>query len=278
MITCIHSNKRYIGQARCYINPAKGKPIRHGTDSRWKQHIYAAKSNPRRGCVALYNAICKYGADGFTVKTIYICDEKCLNYYESKFIRQYNTLTPNGYNLKAGGACCRWSDAVKSKISATKKGRPKPTGYGTMMRDLKKGIKSENDMLPEFLYHYKDVSRGIEGYRVLRHPILPDKVFVAKSLSMEEKLRLAKLYLETSDKFTSENRIIHKRVCVETQNLPKYVYYRKSKFEGRCGYIVKYPNIPCKVFVSVKHSMDEKRSKAIEYLKSITQNRERFID
>lgn len=276
IITCTYNNKRYIGQARCYIKPAKGKPLKHGTEGRWKQHLNAAKKRPQKGSTALYNAMNKYGSNSFTIKTLHVCDEKHLNYFEAKYIRQYNTLTPHGYNLKAGGSSARWTDDVKLKMSATKKGVPKPIGYSTLMRNIKRSNKVENLTLPEYLYHYKDASKGVEGYRVLNHPVLPNKVFVDRTLSMDNKLCLAKEYLKTASTYRDEDRITHKRLSNETLDLPKYVYFRKSKFDARCGYIVKYPNAPCKVFCSAKDNLYEKRNKAIEYLNSI--NRERFID
>lgn len=63
-------------------------------------------------------------------------------------------------------------------------------------RDLPKmERKREEDAdLPKYVRSYHDKS-GKEGYRISHHPILKDRSFVSKNLSMEEKLQLALKYL-----------------------------------------------------------------------------------
>lgn len=57
--------------------------------------------------VALYAAFEKYGYEKATFTTIYesseTLDQKILDKLEIKYIEEYNTLTPNGYNIEKGG-------------------------------------------------------------------------------------------------------------------------------------------------------------------------------
>jgi hypothetical protein len=54
--------------------------------------------------------------------------------------------------------------------------------------------RSEDSELPKYVRYYKDVS-GKEGYRINNHPLLKDKSFLSKKISMDKKLELALNYL-----------------------------------------------------------------------------------
>lgn len=91
--------KVYIGQTiRC-------------VQARFKQHLKLAKSSQKQ---LIYKAIAKKGKDKFFVETLEdkIDSYHSLNLKEESYIRQYNSLAPNGYNLCPGGA--KWRR--KSKI------------------------------------------------------------------------------------------------------------------------------------------------------------------
>lgn len=81
-ITCEISKKSYIGQVvQEYVCGKK-----RGMIERWKTHIWEAK-NGHSSCKALSAAILKYGAHNFVIRILLICDERQLNYYESKYVR-----------------------------------------------------------------------------------------------------------------------------------------------------------------------------------------------
>lgn len=66
---------------------------------RWNEHC-----QKRGGCTALYSAIKKYGKDNFDLEVITECksiDE--MNLRETFYIKLFNTLAHNGYNLTTGG-------------------------------------------------------------------------------------------------------------------------------------------------------------------------------
>lgn len=81
---------------------------------RWRDHC---RSTSR--CKALYRAIAKYGEDAFTVREMALgYSHSHLNELEDVYVKAFDTLAPNGYNLKdGGGSKGRWSDEIKSKIS-----------------------------------------------------------------------------------------------------------------------------------------------------------------
>jgi hypothetical protein len=86
-VTNMINGKQYIGQTSRTL------------EKRWIEHCSASS-----GCVALHNAILKYGRENFKVEQIDIAlDQVELDYKEIKYIELYNTLAPNGYNLTKGG-------------------------------------------------------------------------------------------------------------------------------------------------------------------------------
>ena len=85
------NGKEYIGQT---VYPLS---------YRFTNHISDAKNG--RG-YAIAAAIRKYGKENFSIELIEECSEELLNDLEIKYIKQYNTYTPNGYNLTHGGDDC----------------------------------------------------------------------------------------------------------------------------------------------------------------------------
>jgi len=104
MITCSETNKRYIGQAVTHrLNHGKYRPF--GAAGRFRDHMSTALRNSKQTqCAYFYNAIRKYGEFCFSYEILLRCEREQLNYYEEKFISNYDTLFPTGYNLTMGGA------------------------------------------------------------------------------------------------------------------------------------------------------------------------------
>ena len=99
------NGKRYVG--KCHGN----------VKYRRQRHL-----KPSSRCVALKNAIAKYGEKNFTFEIIVdgVFDD-FLNDYEIYYIKHYNTVSPNGYNLTMGGEGGKKSDETKRKMSESKK-------------------------------------------------------------------------------------------------------------------------------------------------------------
>ena len=101
------TNQYYIGQTMQNI------------EERWRQHK-SSKSN----CRYLKNAFQKYGIENFDFKLICICFDSDLNRFEIEYIKKYNSLVPNGYNLRTGGQNGgKQNNETKIKISEALKKR-----------------------------------------------------------------------------------------------------------------------------------------------------------
>jgi group I intron endonuclease len=82
---------------KCYIGESKGKDVVW----RWNQHKQKIEAN--KGCPALRDAVKKYGIENFEFSIILICFDEDRFKYEIEYIKKYNSLSPNGYNLTNGG-------------------------------------------------------------------------------------------------------------------------------------------------------------------------------
>lgn len=111
MITNKINNKKYIGQT---INTIQ---------RRWSEH----NSPSSDYCRILKRALNKYGKDNFTIEEIARASSiEELNYLEEKFIKEHNTLNPNGYNLLAGGRNKKHHPETRIKMSISKLGKKVP--------------------------------------------------------------------------------------------------------------------------------------------------------
>jgi len=272
LITCKVTNKRYIGQAVCYLKNKDGTLTKHGTEGRWKSHVYSRNYKKSR-CRLLANAIKDYGKDAFTVETLLITNIKLINMFEKMFIAKFNTLHPNGYNLNEGGSGGRHHQETKELISKSNTGKVRTDEMKRQMSEIKMVYTG----LPEYIYALNDTKRKLFGYRVRKHPTLPEKKFCSKNLTMDQKLQQAIDYLNgiesnieipkpTRNQEWRDNLSKSKRT---PKNLPKYIYETHDNNKNAHGYIIRnHPIISKKLFVSSKLSMEEKLQLAITYLES----------
>lgn len=208
LITNIVNNKSYIGQT---IRSFK---------KRWYEHCKENK------CSVLSMAIQKYSSEKFTYKILINCDNDELNDYEKQYIKEYNTLVPNGYNIQSGGALGRiHCDESREKMRQSKLGdknhnfgKPRTNEckknisisksgnnhhfYGknlTIEHKKKLSLSHKTDDLPMYFIHLKKRPSAYqsEGYAIINHPTLKNKYFTSKVLTMEEKFNLAMSYLNS---------------------------------------------------------------------------------
>lgn len=78
-----------------------------------KQRLSSYKNLRCKKQTALYNSLYKYGFENFTFKILEECESKELNRLEVEYINKYCTLSPNGYNLKAGGKINEFTKEAK---------------------------------------------------------------------------------------------------------------------------------------------------------------------
>ena len=107
------NGKCYIGQAMCYTGSNNSK---WGTIGRWKSHVRESLHSSGDHCIALNNAIRKYGQDNFEVTTLVKCPIDKLDEHEIIYITEYNSIQPNGYNIKFGGYSSKNNESTIQKM------------------------------------------------------------------------------------------------------------------------------------------------------------------
>lgn len=138
-------------------------------------------------CRALNNAIRKYGVENFKIEILlHWCDRKYLNKYERLFIKHYDTLYPNGYNLTEGGdSKVSYTNDTKDRISVSH--RKRNNTY-----DLSKNLPTGMCVVRK--------NNKIIGYRVNRIKGRDESRFCDMSMTMAEKEKLALEYIKTGKK------------------------------------------------------------------------------
>lgn len=154
-ITNISNGKVYVGQAVSHIlNHKRYRP--YGHEGRFRCHISEAFSTKKNQSHYLNNAIRKYGVDDFTVELIECCDIDKSDEREIHYIKEHNSLYPNGYNLKNGGSVFTHSNESKKRVS---------NGVINYFKDKKaerfKDIKCIDDDIEKYI---KPLNRNNEQY------------------------------------------------------------------------------------------------------------------
>ena len=149
LITNTITGKQYVGQTLC-----------KNIESRWNQHKSCSEKTLGRYILSAYK---KYGIENFKFQIICICFDEDCNKFEEEYIKKFNTLVPNGYNLRAGGlnskqhpetiekrvekmkgrAFTIMTDEIKKKISESHLGAKNPN-FGKPISNEQKAKLSEN--------------------------------------------------------------------------------------------------------------------------------------
>jgi group I intron endonuclease len=208
------SGRVYIGQTMQDI------------EKRWKQHVDAAHRVYKDHCKVLNKAIRKYGSKNFTIEILLECSDDELNGKEFEFIKLHNSIVPYGMNIKLGGSSGKHHQSSKDKISNSLKGR-------IVTSDTRLKLSSTtNPDLPMYV-----IKVSTNGYRVVNHPMGPEKRFISSKKTDEYNLQRALAYLEKLNELTEP-------IVVVQSTLEKYIRKHKN------GYCVKYPGEKPKYFVS----------------------------
>ena len=154
-ITSISNGKIYVGQAVSHIlNHKRYRP--YGHEGRFRCHISEAFSTKKNQSHYLNNAIRKYGVTDFVVELIECCEVEKADEREIHYIKELNSLFPNGYNLKNGGSVFTHSDESKKRLSI---------GVVNYFKDKKaerfKDIKQIDDDIEKYI---KPLNRSNEQY------------------------------------------------------------------------------------------------------------------
>jgi len=226
------SDKKYIGQTIQTL------------EKRWKQHIDASKRLYKDNCKVLNRSLRKYGYENFKIYVLEKCETENLDIKEAEYINMYNTLVPNGMNLKTGGANGLHHCDTKKKISESLKG--KNVSYETRL----KLSNTKNPNLPMYMLKIQN------GYRVCNHPMGPEKRFISSKQTDEYNFNRAIEYLHILDNLIEPIFVIKK-------SREKYIQKHKN------GYSVKYPDEKIKYFVSKSFDNNILYQNALSYLNEL---------
>jgi len=177
------TGKFYIGQTTQLLS------------ERWRRHCF-----PSSRCSYISNAKKKYGKENFEIKTLLIVDsQKELDRLEIHWIKKFNTLAPNGYNLLIGGKGGKLSEATKVKMSKIQKGRKHSEETKKRLSEAHKGKKLSTA-------HKKRISEGVKKTAGIRgHK-------VTYTHSKESKQKIVKALIgrpvskETREKISNSNK------------------------------------------------------------------------
>ncbi len=218
------NGKCYVGQATCFTGSNNN---RWGTMGRWKSHIREALNSGKDHCTVLNNAIRKYGETNFEVFTLIKCNKDELDDNEINFVKMFNSVQPNGYNLKEGGYSSKnnpetilkmkeahkdktHTDETKDKIGKSQIGN---------RRNAKPRKYEEDNILPKYIIAQR-TDGEIKRYVIQCFPIgtttveyLPDIVFSLFKYGSKEKA------LEEAIKHLDELKDKYKHIEEEVNNL-----------------------------------------------------------
>ena len=121
------SNETENGVVYLLTSPSGKQYVGQTWEFEKRMRVYrASKSKKQR---AIHNAIAKYGWGNFTAVKIVqgIQTQEWLNKIETAYIKAFNTIAPNGYNLKSGGDGGGKQHAeTKAKLKALNLGKKQP--------------------------------------------------------------------------------------------------------------------------------------------------------
>jgi hypothetical protein len=230
LITNTQTNKKYIGQTLSHRkNRNKYRPF--GYIGRFNDHISEAVCNTKKKqCTYLNNAIRLYGKETFIVELITTCPKENLDVYEEKYIEEYNTLYPNGYNLTTGGKVFK---QVDTDIKPTN-----PTNISKSRGGCK--------------------SRSAETRAKMTKSL--KEVMSAPEVIKELMLRTQKQH--------SESKLAYfQNANINLDNIEQYIKIRNKKDGSRFIKVIVGNKITS--FVGKYNTLEELKEKAIQFLKSI---------
>ena len=171
----------YIYMIQNKINGKKyiGQTIQKDIKDRWNSH-----KNLKHKTVGqiLFNSYKKYGINNFSYKLICICFDEDTNEYEKEYIKKYNTLHPNGFNLLEGGNNRKHHDYTKNLLSEKMMGDKNPN-FGKKLtpeqiKRMSEKIKGKNNSSYGKKFTSEEKQKRLDKY--IENPEIKDKI--SKSL------------------------------------------------------------------------------------------------
>ena len=215
------NGKCYIGQALCFTGSNNN---RWGTLGRWNSHIREATKTNQDHCILLNNAIRKYEKNNFEIFTLLKCNKKDLDINEENFILEYNSIQPNGYNIKFGGS--------KSKNSEETILKMKESYLGTRRDKYGRKYEEDNELPKYILAHRK--SGVLLAYVISKFPIGIDKKEYLKDIYFrlkryETKEQALKEAIENLDDLKEKYKNINEDIFKEKSIIKPVITLKEKK-------------------------------------------------
>lgn len=224
-------------------------------EQRWNNHFHASRDD-RMAHYPLYAAIREFGWENFTKEVVAECEDFELNVYEIAFIKDDNTLVPNGYNSRPGGQG-KVENLPDEYQQFYYQNVRKHTNY-----DLPQGISEIN--LPQ---------RDEYGFKVYVDGTTHD--FISKHQSMEEKYQSAMECYDKLKRGEQYRRANHHKWDKAILNelgidVPEGIKYRKDK-EGFEVHVKINGVVYRKTFTKKKFTLQQNLASATAYLHNLRQ-------
>jgi group I intron endonuclease len=210
-ITNLINKKLYIGQT-----------IQDDVEKRWELHRRLAKKD--KGCTALKEAFKKHGIENFKFEVLIICfNDDCIA-YEKDYIKKYNALVPNGYNISEGG-----------NGGALFKGKHHTEETKNKLRESSKAYYSNPENRAE---HNDKIKNGMQKSEKWKKALAEGRVGEnrrGKTYQMKEESK--KKIGEGLNKYYKDNRDKHTKIMSEKLG------HRIEQYDNNNNYINKYISI-----------------------------------
>ena len=213
-ITNIISKKCYIGETK------KNNP-----QLRWNEH--KRKIEKGIGCPALQDAVNKYGIENFTFQILIICFDEDRYKLEMEYIKKYNCISPNGYNLTKGGEGGGFHGKKHSQETIDKISQKMKNIYiDNPELKIQLSIKQKEFMnSPEIKSKIKEGLKKSEKWNIIKNK---NKKIQFKFHTEDEKNKLKQI---TSDYFNNnENIIKHRETMSELVGLKITQYDMENNY------------------------------------------------
>lgn len=225
VITNKINRKQYIGQTISNVG------------HRWSEHKYDAIKRNKQ--TALASAIRKYGVENFNIKSIQDnIPYKELDIREIEYIKEYNTICPNGYNISEGGKSYR-TEKERRLMSERVKGENNPMYgafgelnpfYGKKHSDYAKSKISEQGKLRWSNYSFSERKKHLKHLDDIREKMieLHGGGFVGKKHSEESKRVISnklkgKTFSEEHNRKISQNSARKRKVVMLDKKTKEYI-------------------------------------------------------
>lgn len=196
-ITNIIKDKPYIGQSK-------------NIKKRWEKH-----RNYTSGSRAITSALKLYGLDNFTFEIIHRCIVDDLDKWEIHYIKKYDSLSPNGYNLTTGGRRPVWSKVSRDRLRNAKLGKKASSATRLKMSIARRGIKRSKESIEKTRQFHigrkrtkltcQNIRRSLLGRKLSRqHKINIGKGLLGRKHSPEAILNMKKPNTEQHNKNISK--------------------------------------------------------------------------